>query len=197
MTCSNTIWKDIPGYEGLYQASNTGFIKSLGRNIEKIMFGGKLSTYFRPEKILKPGKLRDYLHVTLRKDNKSKIFKVHRLILQTFKPCENSYELEGNHDDGNKSNNHIDNLEWSTTQNNQLHRYQKLYNDTKISTHSYITKNDGKWRLRGFKSKHLGYFETEQLAKEEYDRLIVSNPELFTPVDYTKHDKSITANDLF
>lgn len=190
-------WKDIKGYENLYQVSNTGLVKSIGRNVDKKMFGGNIGSYFREEKILKPGNNRDYLHVTLRKNNKSNILKVHRLVLQTFNNIDNCELLQVNHKDGNKSNNNLTNLEWITQQDNQLHRYQELYNDRKLSKHSYITKSNGKWRLRGFKNKHIGYFKTEELAKEKYDRLVLSNPELFRPVDYTKHDKIITENDLF
>ena len=190
-------WRDIRGYENLYQVSDTGLVKSIGRSIDKKMFGGNMGSYFREEKILKPGKNRDYLHLTLRKDNKSKIFKVHRLVLQTFSPINNYEFLQVNHKDGDKSNNNLNNLEWITQQDNQLHRYQELYNDRKISKHSYITKKNGKWVLKGFKSKHIAYFKTEQLAKEAYDSLVISNPELFRPVDYTKHDKSITSKDLF
>ena len=190
-------WKDIRGYEGSYQISDTGLIKSVGRHIRKKMYGGKISTYYRPDKILSPGLLRGYQHVTLRKDNKSKLFKVHRLVLQTFNPCNNYEKLQVNHKDGNKSNNKLDNLEWCSHQDNQLHRYQELYNNSKLSKYSYITKNNGKWRLRGFQNKHIGYFETEQLAKQEYNRLIISNPELFKPTAYTKHDKPITKDNLF
>lgn len=175
----NIVWKDIPGYEGLYQASNTGFIKSISRVIEKTMFGGNLSKYTRGEKILKPGKLRGYYHVTLRKNNESKIFKVHRLILQTFNPISNFDTLQVNHKDGVKSNNNLDNLEWSTVQNNQLHRYQILYNDRKISKFPYITKNGDKWRLRGFKNKHIAYFKSEEDAVNKYNELIKTNPEIF------------------
>ena len=177
-------WRDIKGYEGFYQVSDTGLIKSIGRNIRKRMYGGKIGDYYRPDKILSSGLLRGYHHITLRKDNKSKIYKVHRLVLQTFNPCDNYKELQVNHKDGNKSNNNLSNLEWCSSQDNQLHRYQKLYNNSKLSNHSYITKNNGRWRLRGFKNKHIGYFETEQLAKQKYNELIISNPELFRPTTY-------------
>ena len=146
---------------------------------KKIMFGGKLSVYKRKEVILQPGELRGYYHVTLRKDNKSKIFKVHRLILQTFYPNSNSNNLQVNHKDGIKSNNHIDNLEWITPQSNQLHRYQFLYNYKKISKYSYITKNNNKWRLRGAKNIHIGYYNSEEEAINALNIFMKNSPELF------------------
>ncbi len=179
MNSSNIIWKDIIGYNGDYQISNTGLVKSIGRNIEKIMYGGVKSVYFRPEKILKPGKLRGYYHITLRKNNTSRIFKIHRLVLQTFFPINNFEKLQVNHKDGIKDNNNVENLEWVTHQENQLHRYQNLYNDKKLSRYSYITKTDNKWRLRGFKNKHLGYFTSEEEALNKYNDLLENNPEVF------------------
>lgn len=172
-------WRVIKDFEN-YQVSSTGLIKSIGRRIEKGMFGGKISSYYRHEKILKSGVLRGYHHVSLRKDNKTKIFKVHRLVLQTFEPNEDYEKLQVNHIDGDKSNNNLTNLEWCNSQENQLHRYNILYKENKNSNYNYINKiSNNKWRLRGFKSKHIGYFKTEEEAKNKYDELIITNPEFF------------------
>ena len=90
------IWKDIPNYEGLYQASNLGRIKSIYYN----------------NKILKLNNdSNDYLQVWLCKNKKKKIYKVHRLVALTFIPNPN-YLPFINHKDENKSNNNINNLEW-------------------------------------------------------------------------------------
>ena len=91
------IWKDIPEYEGLYQISNYGRVKSLK---------------FDKEKILKFGKDKDeYLQVVLYKDKKRKTFKVHRLVCLAFlKNPENFPYI--NHKDENKQNNHVNNLEF-------------------------------------------------------------------------------------
>ena len=99
------IWKDIPGYEGLYQASTSGEIKSL----------------FRYNKILKQtvGK-NGYKAVELFKNKKGKRFSVHRLIALTFIP--NPYNKpQINHIDENKVNNNIENLEWVTAEENLKH----------------------------------------------------------------------------
>lgn len=102
------IWKDIAGYEGLYQVSNLGRVKSLA----------KLCGH-RPkgETILNIQDIRGYKRVTLCKDNKLKKFQIHRLVGLAFienpenKPCIN-------HKDENKANNNVDNLEWVTWKEN-------------------------------------------------------------------------------
>ena len=104
------IWKDVCGFEGKYQVSNLGNVKSLnyGRT-------GK-------EKLLSPSKDKDgYLYVNLYKNREHKIYKVHRLVLMAFNPCENSHELQVNHIDENKENNNLSNLEWVTHQSNCNH----------------------------------------------------------------------------
>lgn len=110
------IWKDIEGYEGLYQVSNLGNIKSLRKRIDK----GKCHRYF-DEKILKPIETnRGYLRVKLCKDRKIKKIRVHRLVAEAFikRP-----ELEVNHIDGNKKNNKAENLEWVTQRENKQHAW--------------------------------------------------------------------------
>lgn len=95
------IWKDIKEYEGLYQISNKGNVKSL--NYRRT---GK-------ERILKPMVIRNgYLQVGLYKNGKCKMLKVHRLVLMTFAPISNMDKLEVNHKDENSQNNSLDNLEW-------------------------------------------------------------------------------------
>lgn len=94
------IWKDVEGYEGCYQVSNFGNIKSLN-----YMQTGK-------EKILKGFKITNgYLAVNLSKDGKSKTHTIHRLVAKTF--IENPDNLtQVNHKDEDKTNNRVDNLEW-------------------------------------------------------------------------------------
>ena len=91
------IWKDKKDYEGHYQVSNFGKVKS-------IKFGKEI--------ILKLNKDKDgYLQVTLCKNNIKKVYKVHRLVAQAF--LDNPYNLsQVNHKDEDKTNNNVDNLEW-------------------------------------------------------------------------------------
>lgn len=96
------IFKDIEGYEGLYQISNLGSVKSLGNG----------NSNNSKEKILKPTKdKKGYLYVDLYKDGKRKTYKVHRLVAQTF--IENPNNLpQVNHKDEDKTNNAVENLEF-------------------------------------------------------------------------------------
>lgn len=93
-------WKDIEGYENLYQVSDMGRV----RNIKSY-------------KYLKPWIEKGYKVVNLRKQNKSKHFRIHRLVAIAFIPTD-SYELDINHKDEDKSNNCVDNLEWCTRKYN-------------------------------------------------------------------------------
>ena len=88
------IWKDIEGYEGLYQVSNTGRVRSLKRNI-----------------ILKNRIARGYERVVLRTNNIPKEYSVHRLVATAFIPNPDNLP-QVNHIDEDKTNNCVNNLEW-------------------------------------------------------------------------------------
>ena len=108
----NENWRDIKGYEGLYKVSDTGAIKSLPRN-------GTVNH----ERILKPKVDKDgYLTITLRKNDKPKTFRIHRIVAQSFIPNYHN-KTQVNHIDGNKSNNNVNNLEWCTALENQRHAW--------------------------------------------------------------------------
>lgn len=109
------IWKNIIGYDQ-YQVSNYGSVKTTANEAA------------RKERILKLLKHpRGYFRVALWKDNKSKFYFIHRLVAEYFiSNPENKPTI--NHIDGNKANNHIDNLEWATYRENMNHAV-----DNKIS----------------------------------------------------------------
>ena len=103
-------WRDIKGYEGLYQISNLGRVKSLNRVI--IYSDGR--NYFYKEKILKLRKdTIGYLYAHLCKNNVSKYYSVHRLVAEAFLENPNNYPCI-NHKDENKEKNNVNNLEWCT-----------------------------------------------------------------------------------
>ena len=102
------IWKDIVGYEGLYQVSNFGRVKSLA----KYKNGNGGSKFWRKERILKPANTgRGYLMVVLIKEKKRTTYILHRLVAQAFIPNPNNLP-QINHKDENKTNNVVSNLEW-------------------------------------------------------------------------------------
>lgn len=113
------IWKDIEGYEGKYQISNLGNVKSLSR---KITTHGK-SYRILPERIISPKKVNSYLSVILYDSLSCKSFKIHRLVAQAFIHNPNNYP-QVNHIDGNKENNCVDNLEWCTQSYNMKEAYR-------------------------------------------------------------------------
>lgn len=115
------IWKDIKGYEGLYQVSNLGRIKSLGRT--QRCQGNKQE--YRKERIMKQHLRGGYYQVSLCKNSKHKHFGVHRLVALVFLDNPEAKE-EVNHKNGIKTDNRVDNLEWVTRSENAIHAYREL-----------------------------------------------------------------------
>lgn len=114
------IWKDIAGYEGLYQVSNLGNVKSL----PKIKINGKSSSYMTKEKILKKSRTSTgYWKIDLKVNGERKSFKVHRLVAFAFIPVIQG-KNQVNHIDGNPLNNEVGNLEWCDQSENMIHAYE-------------------------------------------------------------------------
>lgn len=106
-------WRDIKDYEGLYQISNYGRVRSLTRtdSLGRI-WKGKIRTAWFPK-----GKDKHYPSIMLSKNSKKTRRELHRLVLEAFVgPCPDG--LEGCHQDGDKKNNKLDNLRWDTRQGN-------------------------------------------------------------------------------
>lgn len=113
------IWKDIEGYEGLYQVSNFGNVKSLNYR-----HTGK-------EKLLKARNNKGYLIICLWRDSKQKTFKVHRLVATAFLPNPDSLP-QVNHISEDKTNNTVSNLEWCSAEYNSNYgtRIQRIIENT-------------------------------------------------------------------
>lgn len=127
------VWMDIPGYEGLYQASSDGDIRSIPRRTTS---GGVLRQYISPHN--------GYCYVTVSKRNKRITKRVHKLVGLAFWG-ENSFNGERNqinHIDGNKQNNQLGNLELCTQSENMKHAY--LIGLEKQATKSVVRLEDGK-----------------------------------------------------
>jgi hypothetical protein len=119
---ANEMWKPIAGYEGLYEISNFGRVKSLAR-----LTPNKHGKRLVKERILKPlsydGK-KPYDCVFLHSGGgKQTIFNIHRLVAEYFIPNPDSKE-QINHIDGDKHNNTVSNLEWTTPLENTHHAWE-------------------------------------------------------------------------
>lgn len=101
------VWKDIQGYEGKYQVSNLGRVKSLNY--------GRMNI----EKILKPGlNSKGYPQVWLSRNGKKNVFFIHKLVASAYVSNDNIFNIQVNHKDEVKTNNRADNLEWCTAKYN-------------------------------------------------------------------------------
>lgn len=116
------IWKDIEGYEGYYQVSNKARVRSLDREVRHSVN----STQTVKGMILKQQVNVDgYMVISLWKKSKLKGLRVHRLMAQAFIPNPHN-KLEINHKNGVKDDNRMENLEWSTSTENNRHRVNVL-----------------------------------------------------------------------
>ena len=116
-------WKDIPGYEGWYQVSNLGRIRSVPRILPHKTKGGAISNQHWSGKILRPTIIGSgYEMVVLTKHRTPTYPTVHRLVATVFVPNPENKPVV-NHIDGNKSNNVATNLEWVTSSENNYHAY--------------------------------------------------------------------------
>ena len=112
----NEIWKQIEGYEGIYEVSNFGRVKRLLITLHSRFYKEKILTNCFNNRT-------GYCFVALRKNDKDKNYSVHRLVAQAFIPNPSNLS-DVNHIDGNKLNNNIDNLEWCTRSQNLKHALQ-------------------------------------------------------------------------
>lgn len=152
------IWKDITGFEGLYQVSNFGRIKSLDRKIK--YKDGRTRVFL--SKILKTGNNgHGYLIVNLSKNGKTKMFYVHRLVAETFIPNPNNLP-QVNHKDENTYNNYLNNLEFCTSNYNANYgRRNEKFTQTKIEKYG---KRVEQYDLNGV---FIKLFKSISLASKE------------------------------
>jgi hypothetical protein len=157
------IWKDIQGYDGYYQVSNFGRIKSLSR----LVWNG-FSSHLTKDKIRKSVISKDgYTYVKILFNKKSMKFRVHRLVALHFIDNPNN-KLEVNHIDSIRLNNNVKNLEWVSKSENQCHskinkkttsKYVGVCLNKNFKTNVWISQI----RINN-KNIYLGIFKTEEEA---------------------------------
>lgn len=151
------IWKDIFGYEGIYQVSSLGKVKSLSR---KRLVNKKTNSYhLMPERIMviKVDK-NGYNHITLCKNGLLKTYWLHRIVLKTF-VCNPQNLPQINHKNGNKSDNRVENLEWCTSKHN-YHEAVKLG-----------LRNNGKVRKKYKNSRSIAQIDNGKIVKTYESRV--------------------------
>lgn len=165
------IWKDIKNYEGLYQISNLGNVKSL------VKWDVNKNDFIKSDNILTPNDNgKGYLIIGLRKNRVRKMFYIHRLVAIHFlenPDCKNFI----NHKDFNKHNNNIDNLEWVTQKenvnysvDNMKHKKSVTHSNTNEKYISYRASN-GRYRVV-IDKKEYGTFKTLEDAIKKRDSIL-------------------------
>lgn len=156
----NEIWRNIEGFDGKYQVSNQGRIRSMWRN-------NQYKTHIGTPTILKLITHRQgYLYVLLSKDGKQTKHYIHRLVAEAFLPNPNNLP-QINHKDENKSNNIVDNLEWCDGKYNSNYGTRVERHRAMISKPVIQTTMDG---------EYVRWFQSATVAENEcgYDSAYIS-----------------------
>lgn len=149
-------WKDIPGYEGLYQVSDLGRVKRLAYTYNR-MHKGKMIEVPIPEKILSGTKLgsKGYPRVNFNGD----LYQIHVLVAKAF--VSNPYDKpQVNHIDGIKTNNKASNLEWVTNQENRDHAVKMGLHANRATGLGKLTFN----QIQVIKQLHKEGFKQKDIA---------------------------------
>lgn len=161
------IYKDIPDYEGYYQVSNLGNVKSLKRIIPHSRKGVETIK----ERILKQTRVNGrYCHVVLQKNNSINTILVHRLVALTFIGESN---LQVDHINNNKWDNRLVNLQYLSSKDNVI-KARKLTKKSSIFPGVSRSPNSNKWKAQATingKNVYLGLFKCETSAYLEYCRI--------------------------
>ena len=156
------IWKDIEGYAGFYQVSNKGRIKSFRNQTERIIGGGI--------------NVDGYPVVRLGLENKkSVVIVIHRLVAKAF--IDNPKNLPVvNHKDGNKKNNYVENLEWATIRENNLHAFKLgLMNNHNLQKQDSLTEEELKYIRENYKPMDRSFGLKAMMEKFNLSRRVIKN----------------------
>ena len=155
------IWKDVPGYEGLYQCSNLGRVKSIKRSLI-------MAQYLNIE---------GYYQLSLNNNKIQRLYKVHQLVAMCFlNHIPNGVKVVVDHIDHNGSNNNVNNLQLLTNRENSSKRIDKSKKSSKYTGVSF-DKSRNKWQSKLQINRitvHLGRFDNEYDAHIAYQNKLKS-----------------------
>jgi hypothetical protein len=168
-------WKDIKGYEGLYQVSNYGRVRSLAKSWK----AGLPCLRTKPETIMAQClNAKGYPHLALSKDNKSKTHRVHHLVWDTFgNEPRNGMIRQVDHIDNNKTNNNINNLRLVSNRENSTKRSLSLKKTSRFVGVRVNSRKKNSWLAQisiNGRATYLGTFENETLAGLAYQKALIS-----------------------
>lgn len=149
----NEQWRPVKGFEGLYEVSNLGRVKSLKYGKEKIL---------KPEKTKK-----GYLFVILYRNRKRKFFKVHRLVATAFLPNPEGLP-EVNHRDEDKTNNVVSNIEWCDRRYNMNYGTLQERISSALTNHPARSKSVEASKYEDFREIELFFASTAEAGRNGY-----------------------------
>ena len=152
------MWKDIKGYEGIYQINEFGIVKSFAQYKQ-----GKI----KKQQIDKHG----YATILLCKNGLYKKYFIHRLVLSTFNPCENMDKLHVNHKDANPLNNNIHNLEWATQQENNAYIEKIGHHSGRSKKKVLVEFRDGKQEMYESLAECAKHFHVHRSTIQDYIKI--------------------------
>lgn len=157
-------WKDINGYEGFYQVSNLGNVKSLDRYVERVSNSEVVKVKRKGCIIIQGERPNGYNKVELYKNGNCKTFSVHRLVAECFISNKKNVS-DVNHKNGNKSDNRVENLEWCTHSENELHAHRTNLKQGSKGASNGMSKLTEEEVLDIRAAYNLGCFSYAKLAK--------------------------------
>lgn len=152
------IWRDIPGYEGLYEVSSYGSVRNLVTG-----------------KLIKSSLKKDgYSRVCLSKNGLRKCMNIHRLVAQAFIPNPDCFP-QVNHKDENKANNRVDNLEWCTSKYNVNYgsaQKRRINTNIKIGVYTGLSKKEYSKMYRLKNKEYLSKYNKDYYQKYKNNKKI-------------------------
>lgn len=166
------IWKDIEGYEGLYQVSNLGRVRSINhyRN-------NNTSGYVQKGRILKQTLTANYMYIKLSRNGKTKAFRVHRLVAEMFIPNPEKKPYI-NHLNAIRTDNRVSNLEWCTQSENVKHSYNLGY--SKSPSYWQNKGDEMKWLKEGKRCKKVIQYDLNMNKIKEFVNIAEAGRETTT-----------------